>query len=380
MNYRHFPKIPGLDISVLGFGFMRLPVLGDGTTIDEETSMRLASSALESGINYFDTAWPYHGEQSESFVGRAVKTLGARSRVLLATKSPVWKIEKEADWEQYLDMQLERLQTDHIDFYLFHAIDGTRWEQIKSMKGLEAMERARRDGKIRHLGFSYHGNLPDFKTVIDGYDWEFCQLQINYMDIHEQAGLEGLAYAGKKNVGVISMEPLRGGALACNVPDSAQKVFSSYESRRTPAEWALRWVWNRPEIVCLLSGMNSLPQLEENVHTASSGRLDVMSPAELEIVDKARIAFLERTKVGCTGCRYCIPCPAGVDIPGTFFMYNHLSMYDNFNAPKDWYRNSMLNPGHGGNACVRCGACEPKCPQGISIMDKLQEAHRALTE
>ncbi|MDR2898257.1 MAG: aldo/keto reductase, partial [Spirochaetaceae bacterium] len=258
MLYRTFPKIPNVQVSNLGFGCMRLPVINDVyADIDSAQSEQLFKIAFDQGVNYFDTAYLYHGGNSEKVLGEALKNLGIRDKVYIADKCPVWQIKDESDWDRILDEQLERLQTDHIDFYLFHALNNDSWEKVLKLNGLKAMERAKQAGKIRYIGFSFHHSLETFKKIIDGYDgWEFTQIQFNYVDTNYQAGLEGLKYAAAKQIGVISMEPLRGGLLA-TPPKAVTDIFSAADKPRIPAEWALRYVWEYQEITTALSGMNT---------------------------------------------------------------------------------------------------------------------------
>jgi len=379
MMYRTFPKIPGLQVSVLGFGCMRLPVLGgDMARIAEEPARALLRGAIDAGVNYVDTAWPYHGGQSEPFVGRALRD-GYRERVHLATKSPVWLVETEADWDRLLDEQLRRLDTDHIDFYLLHALSAERWDKVQRLNGLRAMERARADGRIRHLGFSVHDSLTAFKTIIDGHDWEFCQIQYNFVDQQYQAGTEGLAYAAARGVGVIAMEPLRGGTLAAEQPEAIRRIWDQAPERRTPAGWALSWVWDHPEVVTALSGMNAQFQLQDNLATASAAQAGGLDSRALARVEEVRAIYAARVRVPCTTCGYCTPCPAGVAIPEVFSSYNTGAMFDNWKSAAWMYQAFFAGPGHGGDQCLACGACEDKCPQHIPIMEKLREAHRALT-
>jgi uncharacterized protein len=379
MQYRYFPKIPNVRISTLGFGCMRLPLLdADPAHIDEDKSRKLLRDAIDSGVTYVDTAYPYHGGMSEPFVGRALKD-GYREKVQLATKLPVWLVKEEADWERLLDEQLKKLDTDHIDFYLLHALDAARWNTITKLNGLKAMERAKADGRIRHLGFSFHDKLSSFKTIVDSYDWEFTQIQFNFIDTGYQAGIEGLEYAAARKIGVIAMEPLRGGSLAGKLPESVRTVWAKYPVSRTPADWALRWVWNRPEIVTLLSGMNTPAQLDENLALATSVQAGAMSEDELALVGEARAIYLSRTKVPCTACGYCQPCPSGVSISEVFSLYNGASMFDLKEGKTGWYFNGVIKGGHGADKCVECGACVPQCPQAISIIEKLKEAHAYLT-
>jgi hypothetical protein len=378
MQYRSFPRIPGLEISVLGFGCMRLPVLdGDMKRIDEGTAQAMLRQAIAAGVNYVDTAYPYHGGQSEPFVGRALKD-GYRAKVRLATKLPVWLVEAERDWERLLDEQLKKLDTDHIDFYLIHALNAERWNTVRRFEGLRALERARRDGRIGHIGFSMHDSLGVFKTIVDGYDWEFCQIQYNFIDQQFQAGTEGLRYAAERRIGVIVMEPLRGGTLAATQPEDVQKLWDRSPGA-SPADWALRWVWDHPEVVTALSGMGTASQVAENLasaHTAKAGGLDVGALARIEQV---RAIYASRVRVPCTTCGYCAPCPNGVTIPEVFSAYNTGSMFGNWKSAAWQYDTFIAGPGHGADQCLACGECEGKCPQQIPIVEKLAEAHAALT-
>jgi len=346
--------------------------------IDEAPAQALLRQAIDAGVNYVDTAYPYHGGQSEPFVGRALKD-GYRGKVQLATKSPVWLVNAESDWERLLDEQLRRLDTDRIDFYLLHALSAARWETVLRHRGLAAMERALADGRIRHLGFSLHDSLGVFRTIADGYDWEFCQIQYNFIDEQYQAGTAGLRYAAERRIGVIAMEPLRGGTLAAAQPEAIQRIWARSPERRTPAAWALRWVWDHPEVVTALSGMNAPGQLAENLATAGGAEPGSLDASALALVEEVRAIYAARVRVACTTCGYCAPCPSGVAIPEVFSSYNTGAMFDSWKAAAWQYHTFFAGQGHGGDQCRACGECEPKCPQGIPIMAMLQEAHAALT-
>ena len=340
MKYRSFPRMPGKRISVLGFGCMRLPVLdGDMRRIDEARAQALVREAVDGGLNYIDTAYPYHGGASEPFVGRALKD-GYRDKVHLATKLPVWLVQTEADWERLLDEQLRRLDTDHIDFYLLHALSEARWDTVVRHRGLAALERAKADGRIRHFGFSFHDALKVFKTICDAYEWDFCQIQYNFLDEQYQAGSEGLRYAADRAIGVIAMEPLRGGTLAVAQPEPVQAVWARAPHPRTPAQWALRWVWDHPEVVTALSGMNTEGQVRDNLAHGEEAEPHSLLALDRALVEEVRQFYASRVRVPCTTCGYCA---------------------------------------HGAAQCLACGDCEPKCPQSIPIRDQLAEAHAALT-
>jgi uncharacterized protein len=376
MQYRSFPRIPGVEISTLGFGAMRLPVVDrDQSKIDEEAATRLVRDAISGGVNYLDTAWVYHGGQSELFLGRALRG-GWREKVQLATKCPVWDVEREGDWDRLLGAQLEKLQTDRIDFYLLHALNAERWEIVRRFGGLGAMERAKADGRIGHLGFSFHGPLSEFKTIADAYDWEFCQIQLNYLDEQFQAGLEGMRHAWARRIGVVVMEPLRGGALG-RVPSEVAAIFGRSPRGWSPAEWALRWAWSHPEVVTVLSGMNAPEQLRENL--AAAGAATRLDARDLARVEEAKAFYRARMVVPCTTCGYCDPCPSGVAIAETFTAYNAARMFDSKKRAAWSYRTFVLESEAGGDRCTECGECQPKCPQSIPIAEKLREAHAYLT-
>lgn len=380
MLYRIFPKTPALKVSALGLGCMRLPIIGeDLSAIDEAKASAILSAALDAGINYVDSAWPYHREMSEPWLGRAIKTLGCRDRVLLATKAPVWLISKEADWELYLSSQLKRLQTDHIDFYLVHALNSERWHTVLTTGGLEFLAKAKADGRIGHVGFSFHDSLDSFKTIVDGWaDWEFCQVQYNYFDEDYQAGDAGIRYAAERGLGVIVMEPLRGGVLA-RAPDGVRKILASYPTPRMPAEWALRHVLDRQEVVTVLSGMGSVDEIWENSAVASSARPNSITRSERAILDEARAWLVSRMAVPCTACGYCSPCPHGVNIIDTFGLWNEASMFGTIEASRKAYQANLASKGKGADVCTECGVCVPKCPQGIDIPARLKEAKAALS-
>jgi predicted aldo/keto reductase-like oxidoreductase len=378
VKYRSLPAHPETALPVLGVGCMRLPVVDrDPGRIDEERAAEMIRTAVARGAAYLDTAYPYHGGQSEPFVGRVLKG-GLRASVQLATKLPTWLVETEADWERLLDEQLRRLDTDFIDFYLFHGLSAERWETVKRLHGLAAFERARADGRIRHVGYSFHGSPDAFTAIVDGYDWDFCQIQYNFMDEEYQAGTAGLRRAAERRVGVFVMEPLRGGALAAAGPDAVNALWARAAERRSPAAWALRWVWNHPEVVMALSGMNSLQQLEENIASAEASGSGVMSRAELALVGEVRDVFRAKMQVDCTTCGYCLPCPSGVAIPDVLSGYNTSAMFDAREAASAVYRFWIVAGGHGADQCANCGECEPKCPQGIPIQEMLERAHAHL--
>jgi len=318
MQYRPFGKVD-FRVSALGFGCMRLPILnGDYAQIDEPLALHMLRHAIDSGVNYVDTAYGYHRGNSERFVGRALQD-GYRQKIGLATKLPQWLVKEQADFERLFTEQLERLQTDHIDFYLVHALTGELWTKVSQAGIREFLEAAKADGRIRHAGFSYHDEAPQFKPIVDGYDWSFCQIQYNFMDEEFQAGRAGLEYAAGKGLAVMVMEPLRGGGLTDRVPREVQAVWDKAEHKRRPAEWALRFVWNRPEVTVVLSGMSTAAQLEENVSLAREGAPNSLTAAELEIIGEAKKIYRSRIAVNCTNCGYCMPCPSGVQIPA----YDH---------------------------------------------------------
>lgn len=379
MKYRKFPRIPDLSVSTLGLGMMRLPVHdADPAHIDVAATERLVLAALEQGVNYIDTAYPYHNGKSEIVTGDIIKRHGLRSNVLLATKCPVWLVQDEQDWERLLVEQLEKLQTGYIDFYLLHALSAARWQTILKYNGLERLEKAKAQGRIRHLGFSFHDSHDLFKRIIDGYQgWEFCQVQYNYLDTDYQAGLAGIRYASERDIGVIVMEPLRGGALA-QLPEPVSKGFATTGYDRSAAEWALRFVLDLPDVVTTLSGMGSAEQVVENCAAADAMEPNTLQARERSAYTAAAAYFHKKMPVPCTSCGYCSPCPNGVAIPEVFSVYDSAVAFDRLPENSRWYQKAYVSEGKGADSCIACGECLPKCPQHIDIIASLAEAHRAL--
>ncbi len=368
MLYRKFGKC-GFEASILGFGCMRLPLRGkDSSAIDEPEAIRMIRYAIDHGVNYIDTAYPYHGGNSELLVAKALKD-GYREKVKLATKLPTWLVNEHGDFDRYLDEQLAKLETDHIDCYLLHALNKSGWDKLVELDYQKAIERYKQSGRVRHMGFSFHDDLETFKEIVDAYDWDFCQIQYNYMNETHQAGTEGLRYAAAKGLGVVVMEPILGGNLAKIPPAEIQGLWESAPVRRTPAEWALQWVWNHPEVSMVLSGMSDMRQVEENVRSAS--RFQPLTQEELSIVGKVHDTYLRLMKADCTGCRYCMPCPFGVNIPRNFSLYNEGSMYDTMAAKKQSY--ARMKEENRASACKACGQCEELCPQNLPIRALLKE-------
>lgn len=364
----------GDSLSILGFGCMRLPEKRG--RIDEKRAANQIRYAIEQGVNYVDTAMPYHMGSSEPFLGRALSD-GYRDRVKLATKLPHWMVEERADMDRVFRIQLENLKTDHIDYYLMHNINHRSWERLKQLGAIDFMDNAKADGRIRAAGFSFHSGFDDFKTIIDDYDWDFCQIQYNFLDENNQAGTRGLEYAASKNIAVIVMEPLRGGNLADPVPSSVQALWNTAPMKRSAAEWALRWVWNRPEVTVVLSGMNKESHIEENIRIAEDARPNSMTTEELALIGRVEGIYRDLMKSGCTGCRYCMPCEEGVNIAGCF---EHFDSFHLFNKkwPYSFVYAFMLGgviDGKPGLAsqCTNCGSCVEKCPQDLPIPELLKE-------
>lgn len=375
MLYRAMPK-NGDQLSILGFGCMRLPMV-DGH-IDEPRAIAQIRKAIDEGVNYLDTAWGYHSGESEPLLGKALAD-GYRERVKVATKLPTWMVKSRNDMDTLLNTQLERLGTDHIDYYLLHALTGTSWETMEALGVCDFLDAAQKDGRIVNPGFSFHGLSDDFKTIIDGYLWVFCQIQYNFLDQEFQAGTKGLKYAASKNLGVVIMEPLRGGNLGLPTPPPAvAEIWDEAPIRRAPAEWGLRWVWNHPEVTVVLSGMNEEAHVQENMEIADEARPESLSAEEVALVDRAGKKYRELMAVGCTGCGYCMPCPMGVQISSCFNFFNKLHMFGNPEESKRMYTNfvqgGILNrePGFA-SQCVECGECLEKCPQQIAIPEVLKQ-------
>jgi predicted aldo/keto reductase-like oxidoreductase len=376
MEYRTFGNLDW-QVSALGFGCMRLPTIeGDPADIDEPLATRMVRYAIDRGVNYVDTAYPYHKENSERFVGRVLQD-GYREKVRLATKLPCWKVEAQEDFDRLLDEQLEKLQVEHIDFYLLHALNGDRWQQMRDLDVLDRAERALADGRIGHLGFSFHDDYPVFREIVDGYDgWTFCQIQYNYMDIENQAGTEGLKYAASKGLAVVIMEPLLGGRLV-DPPDPIQQVWDEAAEERKPADWALQWLWNQPEVSVVLSGMSVMQQMEENVASAEASGVGSLGAEELALFDRVRAKYQELCPIPCTKCGYCMPCPNGVDIPRNFGVYNEGIMYDKPGVARDGYTNWTPEEAQA-RQCIQCRECEEKCPQSIPISEWMPVVHAVL--
>jgi hypothetical protein len=374
MLYRKVPKT-GDELSILGFGCMRLPQK-DGR-IDEERATRQVRRAIDGGVNYLDTAWPYHAGESEPFVGRVLAG-GYRDRVKLATKLPAWLVRNRADMDRFLDAQLQKLATPRIDYYLVHSLTGSTWDRMAALGVAEFLDRAKAGGRIANAGFSFHGMREDFKSIVDAYPWEFCQIQYNYLDEELQAGSEGLKYAASKGLAAIVMEPLRGGTLAVSPqPPAIDLLWREAGRHRTPAEWALRWVWNHPEVTVVLSGMNDEAQVEENLHIAAEAHPGSLTDEEVALVGRVSRKYREILKVGCTGCGYCQPCPSGVDIPGCF---DTMNAYHTFGRQREAgfvyaLRASGILSGKPAYAslCSHCLDCLPKCPQNLPIPDLLEQ-------
>jgi hypothetical protein len=356
---------------------MRLPVIGgDMSKIDEPETARMIRYAIDHGVNYVDNAWGYHGGQSEPVVGRILHD-GLREKVFLATKLPQWLVKTHDDCDKYLNQQLERLQTDHFDFYLLHSLGKASWERLAALDVGRFLDRAIADGRIGHAGFSFHDEGASFGPIVDGYNWTFCQIQYNYMDTNEQAGTAGLRYAVSKGLNVIVMEPLRGGRLTKQVPESVLALLKESGIDMTPAELALRWVWNDPEVSLVLSGMSAMEQVEENVRVADDALPNSLTRRELDAIEKIKQLYIERTEIACTDCKYCVPCPQKVDIPEIFRIYNDLRIYGDASSARGFY-SMFMKPENKADKCAECGECEEKCPQGIGIRELLKKAHAEL--
>jgi len=377
MNYRTFGKLDWKP-SALGFGTMRLPTIGeDPSAIDEQQAITMLRAGIDGGINYVDTAYPYHGGKSETLVGKALQE-GYRDKVHLATKMPSWLIESQADMTGRFEEQLQRMQTDHVEFYLLHALNAERWHKLRDAGVLEWAHERIREGRIGHLGFSFHDTNTVFREIIDAYqEWTFCQIQYNFLDEETQAGTDGLHYAASRGLAIVVMEPLRGGKLA--VPNAEiSAMWGTASTKRSAAEWALDWVWNHPEVSLLLSGMSTLAQVQQNLDAAGVSATGMLAPGELDLIASVRDAYNALIRVPCTACSYCMPCPQGVNIPGMFQLVNEGSMFGSWDTQRKRY-GQMKSEGSSAESCIRCGACEDKCPQHIAIRDELAGVAEQLT-
>ncbi|MCR5792182.1 MAG: aldo/keto reductase [Lachnospiraceae bacterium] len=374
MQYRRMKD--GSEVSILGFGCMRFPM--KGAKIDYEETEKQIVKAVQKGINYYDTAYIYPG--SEETLGTILQKNNLRDMVYIATKLPQYMVKKPGDIDKYFNEELSRLKTDYVDFYLMHMLaDVTRWNNLKECGIEEWIAKKKESGQIRNVGFSFHGDTDTFKKLIDAYDWDFCQIQYNYLDENTQAGRKGLKYAAKKGIPVVIMEPLRGGRLVNFMPETAKKLIADYKIKRSPAEWAFRWLWNQPQVTCVLSGMNSMEMLEENMRVASEVMVDEFTEEDKELIAGVRNEILRTHKVGCTGCGYCMPCPKGVDIPTTFACYNSMYTENKNKARVNYMMNtSMKKEASDFTKCVECGKCEQHCPQHLEIRKELKVAGKHL--
>ncbi len=371
MEYRILGKT-GQRVSALGFGAMRLPTLGKEAEVDEPASIRLIRQAIDQGVNYVDTAYVYHGGNGEAVVGKALAD-GYRERVLLATKLPTWSVRNVADCDRFLAEQLTRLQTDHIDFYLLHCIGSSSWQRMRDLGVVGWAERAQADGRIRHFGFSFHDTYAALVEIVDDYDWSFCQIQYNFCNEEVQAGTKGLRYAAAKGLGVIVMEPLFGGTLA-NPPPVIRALWDTAGCR--PADVALRWLWNKPEVSLVLSGMNAPEQVEQNIASACRSKVGGLAEHEARLVSQLQQEYQRLTPIPCTKCGYCLPCPNGVSIPVNFELFNNAAVFQGNSQTLCRNLYYFLPETERAGACLACGACEERCPQGICIAEQLERVRK----
>ena len=362
----------GIETSLLGFGCMRFPQNADGS-IDEKEAEKMLDKAIAEGVNYIDTAYPYHDGKSEVVVGKILKKYD-RSSFYLATKLPVWLVKSIEDVDKYFEEQLSKLQTDYIDFYLLHALGKERWDAVLELGIIDRLEELKAAGKIKYLGFSFHDSYEVFEEIINYKDWDFCQIQLNYMDANEQAGIKGHDLAEKKGVPLVIMEPVKGGSLA-SFSDDIMEKFHEKDPEATAASFALRWVGSQPGVKVILSGMTTMEQVEDNLKTF--GEFKPLSEEEMQIVDDVKAILDSRVQNGCTGCRYCMPCPAGVDIPGCFSAWNTYHVYQNYYAV-NWKWETEMGEAHQAKNCVGCGKCEQACPQKLSIREDLKKVQADL--
>jgi hypothetical protein len=372
MNKRTLGKRNPAEVSILGFGMMRLPhEPGKYSDIIEEESLRQVRYAIDNGLNYIDTAWPYHEGNSEGFVAKALKD-GYREKVYVADKLPSWLIKSREDMDKYLDEQLVRLEDDYIDFYLLHALNKNSWENLKKHNVFDFIEKALASGKIKNIGFSFHDKYEVFEEILEAFNWDFCQIQFNFYDEEYQAGLKGLKLAASKDIDVIVMEPLRGGRLANNVPSEVKNIYNSTGVEHSPAGWAFRYVWNYPEVKTVLSGMNDLNHIKDNILEASEALPNMLTAKEKVAIKKVEEFYKARIQVDCTNCKYCMPCPFGVNIPANFAFYNNAHVF----SDKAYFHNAFfeqMKPEQMADMCQQCGECEVKCPQNIEIISDLKK-------
>jgi predicted aldo/keto reductase-like oxidoreductase len=385
MQYRSFGKLD-FQVSALGFGCMRFPTKDD--RIEETEATEMLHYAIDRGVNYLDTAYPYHSGASEMLLGRVLKG-GMRDKVKLATKLPSWEVKTAADFDKFLDLQLERLQVDYVDFYLLHSLNKGSWPKLRDLGVREWAEKAIASGRFGHLGFSFHDDHDTFKQIVDEYDWAMCQIQYNYIDIENQAGTKGLQYAAAKGIAVVIMEPLLGGKLV-SPPPPIQAIWDSAATPRPPAEWALQWLWNQPEVSTVLSGMSTLEQVKENVALAEAGgaSIGVLTADELALYDRVRAKYPELEVIPCTDCKYCMPCSQGIDIPANFATYNDGVKF----AKPEWARGQyawwkfayevqgIFDHDMQAALCIQCQECEAKCPQDIRTSEWMPIIHEVLGE
>ncbi|GHU26493.1 aldo/keto reductase [Spirochaetia bacterium] len=381
MHYRMYGKT-GFQVSALGLGCMRLPRIineeqGEAP-VDREKAYELIRYAADNGVNYFDTAFGYHGTTSEAILGEALAEEARREKVKIVTKQPFAEMKTQGDIRRNLESTLKKLRTDYIDVYLIHNIQRSTWENIKKRKIIEEYEQFRSEGLIRGIGFSYHGQYPAFKAVLDFYDWTMCQIQQNFMDVENEATEEAIRQAGKKGCALVIMEPLRGGSLT-TPPPAIQALYGEYPVQHSPVEWSFRHLLNYPEVSTILSGMTTLDQLKENIAIFSKADAvpGCLSPDDQSLLARIRSAYNTYQNIPCTKCEYCMPCPNGVEIPNIFSLYNEGSMFGNFNQPRRGYM-FTTRFGHSADKCVKCGLCEQKCPQHIEIIKQLSTAHESL--
>lgn len=378
MKYRKFGRL-NWDVSVLGFGTMRLPILdGDPNKVDEAEAIRMIRYAIDHGVNYIDTAYPYHGGNSEVVLGKALKD-GYRDRVKIATKMPIGRVSRREELDEIFNEQLRRLQLDYVDFYLLHGLNRDNWRKTLDLNVLDWAERQIDEGRIKYFGFSFHDEFEIFKEIIDGYSkWTLCQIQYNYIDTESSRrgpGTTGLKYAASKGLAVVVMEPLRGGLLAVKPPREVQEIWDRADVKRSPVEWALLWVWNHPEVSVALSGMSTMEQVIENIQIADRAGSNIFTAKDLEIIARVRERYLQYGFIGCTGCRYCMPCPQNVRIPEILAFYNRFLKTSNEGErrqiAKEYF--AIIPQKEGVEVCIKCGACEKKCPQSLPIRKLLSD-------